>query len=182
VFGGADSKVLLAGTIVARYTATGKITPWKGADVISVGVISSLVLTVGPTLVKRFAVGDNVKVAKNDMSYGTAFRTAQDCGAITAINTTTGAITVTTALASAVAVGDTMWVEPTTDDGTGVPFGVMMDNIEMRLLPYGAACERAARVARRGIVRNDLLINSAGRAIAILAGQGSHPYSLLLCD
>jgi hypothetical protein len=182
LFGGVDSKEIRAGTLMAKITASGKWTPWLGADVVSAVAIASVVLNVGVAAIARFAVGDVVKTSKPTAD-SIVNAAEQTLGAIATLYATSGTFAVSNAqVVSAIAVGDTVWVEPATDTGIGDAIGVLLDNVLLRL-GNGVACERDARIAQFGFLKTDQLLGLAGRAKLTLAGQGLlTPSCLLFCD
>ena len=180
-FGGADSKVLRPGTLMARIDATGKWTPVFAAEALSVVAIGSIILYVGAAKVGRFVAGDNVKVGKPG-SHNIITGVEQDMGAILTVYPTSGTIAITTGAISAVAVSDYVFVEPATADGSGDAKAVLLEHTVLRDTA-GVACEPTAQIVVGGHVRSSVLLGGNGRAYITLAGQGvAIPAGVVIVD
>ena len=181
LYGGVDSKVIRPGTIMARIASSGKWTPVIAADILSVQAISSILVYVGVGMIGRFVAGQNVKIGKPGVDK-IAAATEQDAGAILTVYPTSGTVAVTTGFISAVAVGDYLFVEPATADGSGDGVAVLREQVTLRN-SAGAVIEDYGQLIVQGHVRSSQLLGLNARSFLTLAGQGvAIPVGLVIVD
>lgn len=180
-FGGVDSKVIRPGTIMARIAASGKWTPVFGADILSVQAIGSIIVYVGTGVIGRFVAGQNVKIGKPGAA-DIFDAVEQDCGAILTVYPTSGTVAVTTGFISAVAVGDYLFVEPATADGSGDGIAILREQVTLRNTA-GAVIEDYGQMIVQGHVRSSQVLGGHGRAYLTLAGHGpAIPAGVVIVD
>ncbi len=166
-FGGADSMVLRAGTILGYATNSGVYVPILGAEATTPVAIGSNVVYVN--CATQFTVGDNLKIGKPGQ--GAADTLTQDVGAIASVYTTSKTLTVTadTKIISVIATNDYAYVEPATADGTADAVAILADTIEVRNTK-GTPIDVEGGIVKAGYVKTKKLLALSARAKAELSG------------
>lgn len=170
VFGGTDSMVLPAGTVLAFAVNSLVYVPVKGAEATTQAAVGSNVIYVN--CATQFAVGDNVKLGKPG-AHNIVDALELDLGAVLSVYTTSKTVTVTadSKIVSAVVTGDYVWVEPGSADGTGDAAAILHQPIRMAG-DAGSARDTEARIVKAGFVKTKQLVGLSARAKVQLAGQG----------
>jgi hypothetical protein len=170
-FGGLNSVVLRAGTVLAFATNSNCYTPIYGAEVATQAAIGSNVVYVN--CATQFAVGDNVKIGKPGHQ-NIIDAVEQDLGAVLSVYTTSKTLTVTadTKIISALVTGDYVFVEPTTADGTADAVAILHQDVKV-VNDEGTAIDVEARIVQAGFVKTKQLLALTARAKLQLAGLGT---------
>jgi hypothetical protein len=171
LYGGVNSVVLEAGTVLAFATNSSVFVPIKGAEATTAVAVGSQVVYVN--CATQFTVGDNVKIGKPGHQ-NIIDAVEQDLGAILSVYTTSKTLTVTadSKIISAVVTGDYVFVEPGTADGTADAVAILHQTIKMTD-PEGSAQDTEARIVRAGFVKTKALKALTARAKLQLAGLGA---------
>ena len=169
-YGGTNSVVLEAGTVLAYATNSKCYVPIKGAEATTQTAVGSAVIYVN--CATQFTVGDNIKLGKPGAENIRA-ALEQDLAAILSVYPTSKTLTILgTGLVSAVVTGDYLFVEPTTADGTSDAVAILGQTIKMTDAD-GNAIDIEARIVQGGFVKTKKLIALSARAKVQLAGQGT---------
>ncbi len=180
VFGGTDSCVIRAGTVLGFISASKVYTPIKGAEAASPSAVGSQVVFVN--CVAQFAVGDNIKVGKaGARNLPDEANLVQDLGAALSVYTTSKTITVAadTKIISAIVAGDYVYVEPATADGSADGVAILLHTIKITD-DNGSAQDTEIAVVKAGFVKTKQLLGLTARAKLQLAGFGqASPKSMI---
>jgi hypothetical protein len=169
--GAVDSMYLRAGLVMAKHASSATFHPVAGAEALSVVAIDSILIYVGTDRISAFSVGSNVKAASPGAGI-INLATEIDLGAVVTVYTTSGTFAVgASKVISALAVGDYIWGEPATDDGTGDGVAILMEDVELRD-DDGNNTSKSALMLLQGHVRTSMVPNIHNRALLTLAGQG----------